>query len=178
MQSPGGLAESLREARKARLKRIAAAAIAQAEPEPAAARHAPALADARSVRARAAVALRGVIDRAYERAWALEILGFIEEESRPPKLKVEDIQRVTAQHFAVSRGDLLSGRKTRDVLRPRQVAMYLAKELTPGSYPNIARHFNRDHTAVLLAARKIGQLLERDAELAQHVARICDKLGA
>jgi chromosomal replication initiator protein len=72
------------------------------------------------------------------------------------RIKIEDILRVVSRHFGVSKGDLLSQRRHRSVVWPRQIGMYLAKQLTARSLPEIGRRFgNRDHTTVLHAIRKI-----------------------
>jgi chromosomal replication initiator protein len=74
----------------------------------------------------------------------------------PRRIKIEDILKVVSRHFGVSRGDILSQRRHRSVVRPRQIGMYLAKQLTTRSLPEIGRRFgNRDHTTVLHAIRKI-----------------------
>jgi len=80
----------------------------------------------------------------------------------PRRIKIEDILRIISRHFGVSKGDLLSQRRHRSVVWPRQVGMYLAKQLTARSLPEIGRRFgNRDHTTVLHAIRKIeGQLVD------------------
>lgn len=78
----------------------------------------------------------------------------------PPPIRVESIQRVVARHFHCTRLDLLSSRRTAAVVLPRQIAMYLAKKLTPRSLPDIARRFGgRDHTTALHAVRKIESML-------------------
>jgi len=88
----------------------------------------------------------------------------------PKRVKIEDIQRVVARHYNVSRSDLLSSRRTANVVRPRQVAMYLAKTLTLRSLPEIGRRFGgRDHTTVLHAVRKIENLVGSDTSLAEEV---------
>jgi chromosomal replication initiator protein len=88
----------------------------------------------------------------------------------PKRVKIEDIQRVVARQYNVSRSDLLSSRRTANVVRPRQVAMYLAKTLTLRSLPEIGRRFGgRDHTTVLHAVRKIENLLGNDTALADEV---------
>ena len=77
---------------------------------------------------------------------------------------------VVARHYNVSKADLLSGRRTRTIVRPRQIAMYLAKVLTPRSLPEIGRRFGgRDHTTVLHAVRKIEGLIEGDKTLAEEI---------
>jgi chromosomal replication initiator protein len=88
----------------------------------------------------------------------------------PRRVKIEDIQRVVARQYNVSRADLLSSRRTANVVRPRQVAMYLAKTLTLRSLPEIGRRFGgRDHTTVLHAVRKIENLVGSDTSLAEEI---------
>ncbi|GLH82299.1 chromosomal replication initiator protein DnaA [Bradyrhizobium sp. SSBR45G] len=88
----------------------------------------------------------------------------------PKRIKIEDIQRVVARQYNVSRSDLLSSRRTANVVRPRQVAMYLAKTLTLRSLPEIGRRFGgRDHTTVLHAVRKIEALVGKDVALNDEV---------
>jgi len=92
---------------------------------------------------------------------------------RPVELKrvrIEEIQRIVARHYNVSRSDLLSSRRTANVVRPRQIAMYLAKTLTLRSLPEIGRRFGgRDHTTVLHAVRKIESLIGVDNTLAAEI---------
>jgi chromosomal replication initiator protein len=88
----------------------------------------------------------------------------------PKRVKIEDIQRTVARQYNVSRADLLSSRRTANVVRPRQIAMYLAKTLTLRSLPEIGRRFGgRDHTTVLHAVRKIENLVDSDAALAEEI---------
>jgi chromosomal replication initiator protein len=88
----------------------------------------------------------------------------------PKRVKIEDIQRTVARQYNVSRADLLSSRRTANVVRPRQIAMYLAKTLTLRSLPEIGRRFGgRDHTTVLHAVRKIEGLVDSDAALAEEI---------
>jgi len=88
----------------------------------------------------------------------------------PKRVKIEDIQRTVARQYNVSRADLLSSRRTANVVRPRQIAMYLAKTLTLRSLPEIGRRFGgRDHTTVLHAVRKIEGLVDTDATLAEEI---------
>ncbi len=88
----------------------------------------------------------------------------------PKRVKIEDIQRIVARQYNVSRADLLSSRRTANIVRPRQVAMYLAKTLTLRSLPEIGRRFGgRDHTTVLHAVRKIEGLVGNDAMLADEI---------
>ena len=99
-----------------------------------------------------------------------EILSHLVRQGEPKRVRVEDIQRIVARHFNVPRSDLLSNRRTRTIVRPRQVAMYLAKTLTPRSLPEIGRRFGgRDHTTVLHAVRKIEGEQSKDAKLSQEL---------
>jgi chromosomal replication initiator protein len=88
----------------------------------------------------------------------------------PRKVKIEDIQRLVASHYNVSKSDILSSRRTATVVRPRQIAMYLSKALTLRSLPEIGRRFGgRDHTTVLHAVRKIESLTGLDTGLAGEI---------
>ncbi len=93
------------------------------------------------------------------------------------RITVDEIQKVTAEHFALKQADLLCERRTRAIARPRQMAMYLAKTLTTRSYPDIGRRFGgRDHTTVLHAVRRIEQLKAEDPAMACDVETITRKL--
>ena len=93
------------------------------------------------------------------------------------KVRIEDIQRVVARHYNVSRSDLVSARRTANVVRPRQIAMYLAKMLTLRSLPEIGRRFGgRDHTTVLHAVRKIEGLIGTDIALAAEIEALKGQL--
>jgi len=88
----------------------------------------------------------------------------------PKRVRVDDILRIVAKHYNVSRADILSQRRTANVVKPRQVAMYLAKTLTLRSLPEIGRRFGgRDHTTVLHAVRKIDRLMGGDRALADEI---------
>jgi chromosomal replication initiator protein len=88
----------------------------------------------------------------------------------PKRIKIEDIQKLVAGHFNVSRADILSARRTANVVRPRQIAMYLSKVLTLRSLPEIGRRFGgRDHTTVLHAVRKIEALSTADGALSEEL---------
>jgi chromosomal replication initiator protein len=90
--------------------------------------------------------------------------------AEPKRVRIEDIQRVVARQYNVSRADLLSSRRTANVVRPRQVAMYLSKVLTLRSLPEIGRRFGgRDHTTVLHAVRKIEALAGNDTAFAEEI---------
>jgi chromosomal replication initiator protein len=91
----------------------------------------------------------------------------------PRRIKIEDILRIISRHFGVSKGDLLSQRRHRSVVWPRQIGMYLAKQLTHRSLPEIGRRFgNRDHTTVLHAIRKIEGVIAGDAGLRDELEEL------
>ncbi|MEP2871978.1 MAG: chromosomal replication initiator protein DnaA [Parasphingorhabdus sp.] len=99
--------------------------------------------------------------------------------SEPRRVKIEEIQRIVSKHYNVTKADLLSARRTRTIVRPRQIAMYLAKVMTPRSLPEIGRRFgNRDHTTVLHAVRKIEELARGDYGLAQELELLKRMLDA
>ena len=86
------------------------------------------------------------------------------------KVTIDEILRKVADHYNLRMSDLLSARRARQVARPRQVAMYLAKTLTSRSLPDIGRRFGgRDHTTVIHAVRKIEELRATDSQIAEDV---------
>ena len=88
----------------------------------------------------------------------------------PRRVKIEDIQKLVASRYNVSRSDILSERRTAAVVKPRQIAMYLSKVLTLRSLPEIGRRFGgRDHTTVLHAVRKIEKQIGGDTSLSEEV---------
>jgi chromosomal replication initiator protein len=89
----------------------------------------------------------------------------------PGRVKIDDILKVVGRHYNVAKADLLSPRRSRTVVVPRQVGMYLAKKLTSRSLPEIGRRFGgRDHSTVLHAVRKIDEQVRVDEKLAKDVA--------
>jgi chromosomal replication initiator protein len=99
-----------------------------------------------------------------------ELLAHLVGTGEAKRVRIEDIQRIVARHYNVSRQELVSNRRTRVVVKPRQIAMYLSKTLTPRSFPEIGRRFGgRDHTTVLHAVRKIEDLISGDTKLSHEV---------
>ncbi|HEX9702429.1 MAG TPA: chromosomal replication initiator protein DnaA [Rhodospirillales bacterium] len=86
------------------------------------------------------------------------------------RVTIEEIQKRVAAHFNIRVSDMHSARRARSVARPRQVAMYLAKQLTARSLPEIGRKFGgRDHTTVMHAVKKVDELREHDSSFAEDV---------
>lgn len=97
---------------------------------------------------------------------------------QPVRIKVEDILRIVSRHYAVSKQDILSQRRHRSVVRPRQVGMYLAKHLTSRSLPEIGRRFgDRDHTTVLHAIRKIDKEIDDNPRLRDEIEELKRQLS-
>ena len=93
------------------------------------------------------------------------------------RITIDEIQRTVCQFYRVDRTEMASKRRARAVVRPRQVAMYLAKVLTPRSYPEIGRKFGgRDHSTVIHAVRLIEELLTRDADMDGDVRTLLRQL--
>ncbi len=96
----------------------------------------------------------------------------------PRRVKIEDILKAVSRHFAVSKQDILSQRRHRSVVWPRQIGMYLAKQMTSRSLPEIGRRFgDRDHTTVLHAIRKIDRELEGNTRLRDELEELKKQIG-
>lgn len=89
------------------------------------------------------------------------------------KVTIDEIQRTVADYYNVRLSELLSQRRARIIARPRQVAMYLSKQMTSRSLPDIGRRFGgRDHTTVMHGVRKIEDLCRTDSQLSDDIARL------
>lgn len=89
------------------------------------------------------------------------------------KLTIEEIQRKVAEHYNIRLSDMIGPKRLRMIARPRQVAMYLAKQLTPRSLPEIGRRFGgRDHTTIMHGVRKIEELMSTDSQLSDDLLRL------
>lgn len=87
--------------------------------------------------------------------------------------RTEDIQRAVARKFGLTKAELLSERRDRMIVRPRQIAMYLCKRMTTRSLPEIGRRFGgMDHTTVIHAVRKIEALRQTDSALNEVVSEL------
>ena len=88
-------------------------------------------------------------------------------------ITIDKIQNAVSNYFNISLTDMLSQRRSRPLARPRQIAMYLAKQLTTRSLPEIGRRFaNRDHTTVIHAVKTIKRLSEKDDEMKRNISHI------
>ncbi len=89
------------------------------------------------------------------------------------RITIDEIQKRVSEHFHIRAAEMVSARRAREVARPRQIAMYLAKQLTPRSLPEIGRRFGgRDHTTVIHAVRQIEKLRASDSEIDHDVVTL------
>jgi chromosomal replication initiator protein len=119
--------------------------------------------------------LEGALNRiaAYAMMTGRDIdIAFVEEvlanvlRANQRRISIDEIQTQVAEHYRIRKAEMTSARRAREVARPRQVAMYLSKQLTPKSLPDIGRRFGgRDHTTVIHAVRQIERLRACDSEL-------------
>jgi len=93
------------------------------------------------------------------------------------RISIDEIQTKVSEHYRIRKAEMTSARRAREVARPRQVAMYLSKQLTPRSLPEIGRRFGgRDHTTVIHAVRRIEQLRSEDQELDNDIRLLTRQL--
>lgn len=111
----------------------------------------------------------------WSQMWMWDLIDYREKPPLPPRIR--EIIEATASYYAVSVNELLSDRRTHYVTIPRHVGMYIAKLLTRRSLPEIGLQFNRDHTVVLYAVRKIEVQVLTQPHIAAAVSVIKRRLG-
>ncbi len=122
------------------------------------------------------VAYANLTGRTLDMAFAEETLADLLRATQR-RVTIDEIQRRVSDHFRIRQSEMASARRAREVARPRQIAMYLAKQLTPRSLPEIGRRFGgRDHTTVIHAVRQIEKLRSTDAELDADVRLLLRQL--
>ncbi|MEM7041199.1 MAG: chromosomal replication initiator protein DnaA [Pseudomonadota bacterium] len=118
------------------------------------------------------VAQSTLVGRAITLEMAQEVLQDLLR-AHERRITIEEIQKRVAEHYGIKLSDMHSARRARVVARPRQVAMYLAKQLTPRSLPEIGRRFGgRDHTTVMHAIRKIEELRTQDSVISEDIEQL------
>ncbi|MEG6617229.1 chromosomal replication initiator protein DnaA [Peptococcaceae bacterium 1198_IL3148] len=123
------------------------------------------------------VAYSSLTNRAITPEMAAEVLKDILPPSKPKVITVNLIQRVVAETYKIKFDDLKAKKRTRAIAFPRQIAMYLARELTDLSLPKIGDEFGgRDHTTVLHACEKINKDMEEDIELQNNIKNLIKKI--
>ncbi|CEG21179.1 Chromosomal replication initiator protein DnaA [Planococcus massiliensis] len=124
------------------------------------------------------VAYSSLINRDMSAELAAEALKDIMPNSKPKVITILDIQNAVGSQFNVKLEDFKTKRRTKDIAYPRQVAMYLSREMTDFSLPKIGEEFGgRDHTTVIHAHEKISTMLKDDQQLQQDVKEIRNALG-
>ncbi|MGM0899448.1 MAG: chromosomal replication initiator protein DnaA [Bacillota bacterium] len=124
------------------------------------------------------VAYSSLINRDMSAELAAEALKDIMPNSKPKVITILDIQNAVGEQFNVKLDDFKTKRRTKDIAYPRQIAMYLAREMTDFSLPKIGEEFGgRDHTTVIHAHEKINTLLKENQQLQQDVKEIRSALG-
>lgn len=119
------------------------------------------------------VAYSSLINKDINADLAAEALKDIIPSSKPRMITIADIQRMVGQHFSVKLEDFKAKKRTKSVAFPRQIAMYLSRELTDSSLPKIGEEFGgRDHTTVIHAHEKISKLLQADDQLVKQLKEI------
>ena len=122
------------------------------------------------------VAYATLTGRAVTMEFTREVLADVLK-AHDRRITIDEIQRRVAEYYAIKLAELLSARRAREVARPRQVAMYLAKKLTQRSLPEIGRRFGgRDHTTVLHAVKRIDELRIEDSELDADIEALSRQL--
>ncbi|WP_332692417.1 chromosomal replication initiator protein DnaA [Halalkalibacter lacteus] len=123
------------------------------------------------------VAYSSLINQDMNADLAAEALKDIIPNSKPKILTIIDIQKLVGEHYHVKLEDFKAKKRTKSVAFPRQIAMYLSRELTDSSLPKIGSEFGgRDHTTVIHAHEKISKLLATDQELQEKVQELMDIL--
>ena len=98
--------------------------------------------------------------------------------SKKKVITSEDVQDVVARRFQVKVSELKSKRRTKTVVHPRQIAMYLSREMTDASFPEIGREFGgKDHTTIIHACRQIEKAMEKDSSLRTRVESLKDEIS-
>jgi chromosomal replication initiator protein len=111
---------------------------------------------------------------------SVELAQEVLQDLYPPDdgiVTIENIQRETCRYFDIGFDELIGHKRTRRLVTPRQVAMYLSRELTDGSLPNIGKAFgNRDHTTVMYAVQKVAQQMSDEGEVYSAVQTLTTRL--
>lgn len=111
-------------------------------------------------------------------ATAAEALKDILPPPQAKKITIENIQKIVSLHYGVDMSEMFSKKRNKQIVFPRQVAMYLCRKLTDASYPQIGDQFGgRDHTTVIHANEKMEKEVAGDRELAATIELLCKKIN-
>jgi chromosomal replication initiator protein len=123
------------------------------------------------------VAFATITNKPLNMATASEALKDILPPPQPKKITIESIQKTVSQYYGLEVSELLSKKRNKQLVHPRQIAMYLCRRLTDASYPQIGEQFGgRDHTTVIHANEKVERDLQTDGELAAAIDDLSKKI--
>ncbi|PFO03072.1 chromosomal replication initiator protein [Neobacillus bataviensis] len=123
------------------------------------------------------VAYSSLINKDINADLAAEALKDIIPSSKPKVITIHEIQKIVGEHFSIKLEDFKAKKRTKSVAFPRQIAMYLSRELTDYSLPKIGEEFGgRDHTTVIHAHEKISKLLQTDSTLQKQMKELHELL--
>lgn len=123
------------------------------------------------------VAYSSLINRDIDKELAQEALKDIMPQSKPKEITILDIQKVVANHYQINIEDFKSKKRTKTIAFPRQIAMYLSRELTDFSLPRIGDEFGgRDHTTVIHAHEKISKQIQAEPEFEKTIKTLIDQI--
>ena len=101
----------------------------------------------------------------------------IDDKEEKKYITIDEITNAVCQYYNVNYKDLMGKKKTKDIATPRQIAMYLCRELTGNTYPHIGTAFNgRDHTTVMHACTKVTKLIEKDKHFREGIEKLKNKI--
>lgn len=109
---------------------------------------------------------------------ARKLKALVQEDESPLLMpsRIKPVIRAVAKFYGVTVGDLVSFRRNEEIVRPRHVAMYLARQLTKHSLPRIGRALDRHHTSVLHGCRQIATLRQQDPQLDREICTLMERL--
>ncbi len=123
------------------------------------------------------VAYSSLVNKDIDAALAAEALKDIVPSNKPKTITIRNIQEVVGEKYNLRLEDFAAKKRTKSIAFPRQIAMYLSRELTDYSLPKIGDEFGgRDHTTVIHAHEKIAKLIKKDAQLERDIEEIIKKL--
>lgn len=124
------------------------------------------------------VAFATITNKPLNMTTASEALKDILPPPRPKKITIESIQKTVSKYYGLEVSELLSKKRNKQLVHPRQIAMYLCRRLTDASYPQIGEQFGgRDHTTVIHANEKVERDIQTDGELAAAIEELCKKIN-
>jgi chromosomal replication initiator protein len=123
------------------------------------------------------IAYSSLTGRTMDVALAEDVLRDVYRSGDVPEVSIDRIQRLVCERFSVSFGELTGDRRSQNIVYPRQVAMYLSRELTDSSLPKIGKEFGgRDHTTVIHATSKIARLIREDRNVYNLVQELTARI--